>query len=199
MNRKSGDGRSLTDERTEIIASGNYTATSSKVAGKTTLYEIGGNATNYASSISGSEYLQIHIGGNFDNYAQEQPYDALYGRRVSYLSSNICGGTGEGHNGVGLLLEVGAKTRFVASNIISVGSNIILAKGGFEATELSNKYLDYKRVDEPNDIGDSYEHTTFKTEVARSCIYSLTGKNTILSEHGPIHTVVSAKRTPFFN
>jgi len=145
-----------------------------------------GHFINQHSTLQSDTYLYLDINGNLEIHCAESIYQGEYGQRVDYLPGQLLGGTGRGYKNIGLNIRAGGNFLLDSSNIISTGTNQIVAEGGGMAvstTARSHEYTSYEK-DFSNAWQESY-HIIRDWESYASVIQSV-GNTVIQSTYGSI-------------
>lgn len=145
-----------------------------------------GNIVNQnSSSITASQYLQVTaLEGQVINQCEHH----TEGNRQVYTPSTIQGGTGEGHDGIGLNLQADKIINY--GLVQSDGSNYIDGKHGVENLAQWNQEIVRQYEDDGWFSSESYTETD--THVNSALIQSVHGTNYIHSEVGAIRMVASS-------
>jgi len=147
-----------------------------------------GNVTNHAGMIKGSVYTQIAAeNGNFINECEEKSYHGGYDVRKKWTPAQTLGGSGEGHDGVGILVVANGEVINDASNILAIGDTIISAKNGLTSHPRAHVYISGYDEDEGFLGFSSRESTTWDTQVQAAVIGSAQGRNILQSQAGDVN------------
>lgn len=143
-----------------------------------------GNVSNMAGVMQAKEFLSIESkSGNIINECEEQKVRGPYGDMNAYTSAQMQGGTGEGHGGVGLVIQAGNQVINDGSIIASIGTNVINGENGVINSARTNSYI--KNISEKHHGLGKYTLTIeMDTQVQPAVISSLEGKNIITSSEG---------------
>ncbi|NNM60242.1 MAG: hypothetical protein HKM04_10580 [Legionellales bacterium] len=168
-----------------------YAGNGGVVKGEETLIEArNGNIENYGGVLQGTKYLQGITKGDIYNVANISEYEGKYDTISQFDSAFMHGGTGEGHEGVGLYLQAGGIMANVGSTVGSEGTNYINAKKGIESTVLYDSYISYKHK-KKKWYGKKKKTVKTSTVVQNSQFISTNGKNIFISEEGGLHAVAT--------
>ena len=171
------------------VKANNFFNNAGWIQGDTVSYQLTGNLYNTNQGrIIGDELLYIEAKNVYNQCQVQKAYNG-YAFYDTYLPSVIQGGTGKNHDGVGLYIKTSEKVINDASIIKSEGSNVILAKGGFESNARSNTYVAYS-ADHKGLFSKTHEER-IETEVGYAGVISDHGQNIISSENGGIKTVAT--------
>jgi hypothetical protein len=175
------------DGKTYVISDdGDVRNTQSRILGtETYIHTPKGKIVNLAGLIQGYNYLELFADGNIENRCLESDVPGQYGMMKHYDVAQLIGGSGEGHDGNGLVAQSGAYLINDASEIISTGNNLLSGKQGVISRARFNEYTSYYRRDKK---WYGKETTTIDRsfQVQSSLIYSVNGSNTVISEAGAI-------------
>jgi hypothetical protein len=142
--------------------------------------------------IRAGEYIQLIASGNVRNMCNGMVNFSTETPKIS--GGLIAGGAGSNTDGVGLYISAGAKILACASDFISNGSNYLVADGGFDfnATQYTYEYSWSTK----GRLGKRITHREITTEVRGCTVQSASGYNSLLTEHGGVHSVATVFSTP---
>ncbi|MDR3550715.1 MAG: hypothetical protein P4L31_04835 [Candidatus Babeliales bacterium] len=169
-----------------ISENGNFLNSQSRVLGNETYINTGrGKITNIAGLVQGMKYLELVAGGNIENLCMVSDVKGQYDTLKAYDIGHFIGGTGEGHDGIGLLARSDSQFINDASEVSSVGSNVISGRLGISSRARYNEYTSYyKHTKEWYGRETTTVDRSFQLQSA--LIYSANGSNTFISELGGI-------------
>lgn len=149
-----------------------------------------GKIVNLAGLLQAYRYLEMITSGNIENLCIETDVRGKYSMQKIYEMGRILGGTGEGHDGNGLVAIAQGRLTNDASEISSSGNNFLSAKQGISSFGRYNEYISYYRHTR---TWYGKENTTidrsFQTQNA--IIYSSNGSNRLTSEMGGIDSTAT--------
>ncbi|MFN7097061.1 MAG: hypothetical protein ACK4PR_05845, partial [Gammaproteobacteria bacterium] len=100
-----------------------------------------GNVENHGGVMKGTEYLQVIANEDVLNIANVTTKQGKHDVIKEFDPAVMHGGSGEGHDGVGLFVRAGGKFVNEASVVQSQGTNYINAKKGIESKVLHHTYV----------------------------------------------------------
>jgi adhesin HecA-like repeat protein len=146
---------------------------------------------NRSGILQASGYLELKAEhGDIQNLCTESDVRGAYDTMKAYHLGHMLGGTGAGHDGIGFYADAGGRFVNDASEISSIGSNYIVGEHGIDLEARKHTYVSYHRHTRTW-YGKSIDKTDYSTQVQPSVIFSLQGKNTLLSTDGGIHSVAT--------
>jgi adhesin HecA-like repeat protein len=103
------------------------------------------NLNNTAGLVQGDTFIGIHA-IDINNTALAHKIDgALGGEDKVYEAGVILGGSGQGHEGIGMVLQAEGVIHLLGSIISSKGDNVLLGKHGIDSRAMHNTYISYHR------------------------------------------------------
>jgi hypothetical protein len=152
------------------------------VQGRETYISAQGDIVNRSGTLQGLDYLQLYAGGDIQNLCTEHDVRGAYDMMKSYDVGHIIGGTGVGHEGVGLAAYAGNKVINTASEIRTQGTNSVYADKGIFNTALTHDYVSFHRKSH-SWWGGTTEKTDISTQVQKAFITSTNGSNILGGGH----------------
>lgn len=144
-----------------------------------------GNIVNSAGTIQAISYLEELAGQNIENQCVEYDvrgeYDTMKGYEIAYT----LGGTGEGHDGIGLVMHANKQLIFDASVTSSTGSNVIIGDEGISSMARHHQYISYYKH-RKTWYGRESDTTDYSNQVQSALFFSRQGSNTFISGAGGI-------------
>lgn len=153
-----------------------------------------GDIENYGGLIQAGEYTQLIAAGNVKNVCNSTKSQGKFDVITQYDGGIIRGGTGQDTDGIGLYIKAGDKIISQGADFKSQGSNYFEADKGFDFTAKQHTYISDRW--ESKKWYRTKVHIETSTVVKGSTIYSDTGQNILISEHGGLNSVASAFISP---
>jgi hypothetical protein len=179
--------------RTFILSDdGDVLNTQSRIVGNETyLHTPHGKITNLAGFVQAYNYLELIANGNIENLCLETTVQGRYSPMSQYDIGHFIGGIGEGHDGNGLVAASDARIINDASEISSMGNNVLSGKQGVSSTARYNKYISYYRHDK-SWCGKESTTIDWSYQLQSALVYSANGSNTLISALGAIDSCSTA-------
>ncbi len=186
-NLTTGKYNYLSDNQVVFEAKSNYSNNQGTVSGAQTFIKTDGDVRNVGGAIKGSVYLQVDAGGSIYDTCIVRDYRAAYDTMESYQPGQFSGGTGEGYNGVGMVLYAKNKVINDASVMTAVGDVAVYGENGVEASYRSHEYVSYDKTKKSGFLHSKKERTVVvSTQIQQPIIASTNGRVTLYSQNGGV-------------
>ncbi len=119
----------VADQQLLFNTSESFRVTESHLKGNETQVVATQDIINQHATIEAQTFLNLKATGNIENHCAETTYWGGYSNRIRYLPAQLLGGTGIGYNGIGLDVQAGGRFILDSSEVVSAGSNQIVAEG----------------------------------------------------------------------
>jgi hypothetical protein len=147
-----------------------------------------GDILNQAGIWAAKSYMLVKSeAGSIIVRCDETDIQGKYDVMKHYTPGYVLGGSGEGHDGIGLVMEAGKKIVIDGSVVNSVGSNILCGDEGIDIIARHHTYESYYRHYH-NWTGRSSTTIEYDNQLQASAIISQNGSNTLSSKSGYIYS-----------